>query len=203
VPRAPFFAQIGLFVVPRFFDAALCAQLRQEMAAVPKIPAPIVDAENQVGVREDQRKCERALVSGDTQAQVMARLNAVRPALGQHYGVTLSGCQPLSFLVYHEGYYFGQHIDNAYRDDALQAARERQVSVSVFLNGVGSAEEADTYDGGALTFYGRFADRTRSTPFGFPLTGEEGLLIGFRSDMYHAVQPITRGVRYSVVAWFT
>jgi predicted 2-oxoglutarate/Fe(II)-dependent dioxygenase YbiX len=203
VPRAPFFAQLGLFMVPKFFDAELCASLRREMTAAPKNPALFVDDENRVGVRDDQRKCDLALVSAATQDRVMARLNEVRPSLEAHFGLTLTGCQPLSFLVYYEGYYFGQHVDNSYREDALPVPRARQVSVSVFLNGEGSADQPDTYGGGALTFHGIFDAATRSAPFGFPLTGEEGLLVGFRSDTYHAVQPVTRGVRYSVVAWFT
>jgi predicted 2-oxoglutarate/Fe(II)-dependent dioxygenase YbiX len=203
VPRAPFFAQIGLFVVPKFFDAALCASLRREMAASPTSPAPVADDHNEIGVREDQRKCELALVSAETQEQILARVMTVRPGLEQHFGLALTGCQPLSFLIYKEGYYFGCHVDNSYKDDALLFARERLVSISIFLNGEGTPDQPETYDGGGLTFHGLVKDDRRAAPFELPLTGEEGLLIGFRSDMYHAVQPIRRGVRYSVVAWFT
>jgi len=203
VPRAPFFAQIGLFVVPNFFDAALCASLRREMATSPTDPAPVVGDRNEIGVRENERKCDKALVSAETEEQIMARVLSVRPALEEHFGLALTGCQPLSFLIYQEGYYFGRHIDNSDKEDALLVTRERQVSISIFLNGEGMPDQPDTYGGGGLTFHGLVKDDRRAAPFELPLTGEEGLLIGFRSDMHHAVQPIRRGVRYSVVAWFT
>jgi hypothetical protein len=55
------------------------------------------------------------------------------------------------------------------------------VSVVSFLNGEAEAPGGDGYCGGALTFYGLLRD-PRANQLGFPLAGEAGLLIAFRSD---------------------
>ena len=59
----------------------------------------------------------------------------------------------------------------------------------------------DTYSGGSLAFPGAPRSDPNASP-GLTLTGEEGLLIGFRSDWPHEVQAVTRGTRYSIVSWF-
>jgi predicted 2-oxoglutarate/Fe(II)-dependent dioxygenase YbiX len=38
---------------------------------------------------------------------------------------------------------------------------------------------------------------------GIPISGEPGLLIGFRADTVHEVRPVTRGRRYAVLSWLT
>jgi SM-20-related protein len=67
----------------------------------------------------------------------------------------------------------------------------------LFLNGEGGADQPSSYGGGQLTFYGLMGDR-----LGLPLAGRPGLLVAFRSDLVHAVTPVTRGERYTVVSWF-
>jgi PKHD-type hydroxylase len=203
MPRASFFTALGLYVVPRFFDRDLCASLRAEMRACASYPASVRDPYNQNRVDEDQRRTEMALVSPRTQGMVMARLTALEPSLEQHFGVSITGCQPLNFLIYKEGYYFIRHADSSDDPDAQVTVRERVVSISLFLNGEGDVDEPETYSGGSLAFYGAVKNDPHAKRLPFPLTGEEGLLVAFRSDAFHAVQPITRGVRYSVVAWFT
>ena len=203
LPRAGFFAQLGMFVVPGFFDTESCARLRREMRCSQTIPAPIHDKQNQVRVDEDQRKTEKALMSQETQTQVLSRLMSLRPSLESHFRIGLAGCQPLSFLVYKEGYSFGRHTDTSHDPGALALVRERRVSVSVFLNGEGEADDPDSYGGGALTFHGVSRDQSHTDSPGLSLIGEEGLLIAFRSDWPHAVGTINRGVRFSIVTWFT
>ena len=200
MPSAGFFAQLGMFVAPVFLDAASCVRLRREMQSAPTIPAPILDHQNQVRVDEYRRKTEKALVSDETRTQVMSRLIAARPSLARHFSVDLGGCEPLSFLIYREGYSFGRHTDASRDPDA--PTRVRRVSISVFLNSEGEENDPESYGGGSLTFYGAAADRGRIGLPEISLTGEEGLLIGFRSDWPHSIQPITRGVRFSIVTWF-
>lgn len=202
MPRAPFFAQLGQFVQPRFLDPAECESLREEMRAAPTMPASIVDEHHQVAVLEERRRCDDAMVSPETRERMTARVLAVKPALEAHFGVSLSGCQPLSFLVYREGCYFGRHFDNNRDTSTLSMIRDRIVSVSIFLNGPGEAHEADTYAGGAFLLHGLRMGGPTAKEFAFPLDGEEGLLFAFPSDLSHEVLPITRGTRYSIVAWF-
>jgi SM-20-related protein len=79
--------------------------------------------------------------------------------------------------------------------------RERQVSAVIFLNSAAEARGPESYSGGALTFYG-LIDGPCWRGYGFPLVGEQGLLIAFRSDVLHEVTVVTRGERYSIVTWF-
>ena len=55
-----------------------------------------------------------------------------------------------------------------------------------------------SFSGGYLTFYG--LAETANLPV--PIIADPGLLIAFRPDLIHAVTPVTRGLRLSVVSWF-
>lgn len=202
MPRAGFLAQLGWFVAPEFFDATACASMRREMQWSPSDPARILNDENQLSVDADLRRTEVALVSSETRLLVNSRLMAIRSSLENHFGLELVGCEPPSFLVYKQGFYYGRHVDANRSPEAPIKFRERRVSVSIFLNGEGEKDEPDTYSGGSLAFHGSQRDDLHTGQPGLALTGEQGLLIGFRSDWPHEVQPVRRGTRYSIVTWF-
>jgi len=202
MPRAVFFAQLGMFTAPGFIDAAVCSSIRREMQRSPRDPAHILDGENQLVLDVDKRRAEVALVSPETRALVTSRLMTTIPSLEKHFGVELAGCEPPSFLVYKTGSYYGRHVDANHDPEAPVKFRERRVSISIFLNGEGKEDDPDTYSGGSLTFSGTRRDDAQNRHAGIALTGEEGLLIGFHSDWPHEVQPVQRGTRYSIVTWF-
>jgi predicted 2-oxoglutarate/Fe(II)-dependent dioxygenase YbiX len=191
-----------MFVAPGFLDAALCASVRSEMRRSPTDRARVLDDANQLSVDADLRRTDVALVSPETRALVTARLIAARPSLAKHFGLELAECEPPSFLVYKEGFYYGRHVDANPSPAAPLKFRSRRVSISIFLNGEGNESEPDTYSGGSLTFYGSQRDDLQPMRPGIALTGEEGLLLGFQSHWPHEVQPIRRGARYSIVSWF-
>ena len=58
-----------------------------------------------------------------------------------------------------------------------------------------------TIAGGSLTFYG-LMKAPGMEKAGMPLAPEAGLLVAFRSDIMHEVNPVTRGERYTLVSWF-
>jgi predicted 2-oxoglutarate/Fe(II)-dependent dioxygenase YbiX len=130
--------------------------------------------------------------------EIQSRLIAIKHDLGRHFRVSLSRFKRLQFLVYREGYHFRPHIDGSQDPSNPLWSQNRRVSISIFLNREGRQGD---YEGGPLTFYGLIPNLPE-TNLGIPVVGEEGLLIGFPSDMLHAVQPVERGVRYSVVTWF-
>lgn len=202
MPRAGFLSLLGWFVAPGFFDPAACSRMRREMQCSHTDPARIVADKNQLVVDVDKRRTDVALVSPETRALVTSRLMATMPSLEKHFGVELAGCEPPDFLVYKQGFYYGRHIDATHSPEAPIGIRERRVSISIFLNGEGKEDEPDTYNGGSLIFSGTRKDNLQSNYSGIALTGEEGLLIGFHSDWPHEVQPVRRGVRYSIVTWF-
>lgn len=203
MPSARFFGHLGMFVAPGFIDAVECSSLRREMQLSPTTPAGILDGKkNQLTVDEGERRTEAATVSPETRALIAARLMAIRPSLEKRFGVELAGCEPPSFLVYKEGFYFLRHTDASRNPEAPVKFRQRRVTVSIFLNGEGGENQPDTYGGGSIIFHrSPIAELDTKHP-GLALTGEEGLLIGFDSFWPHEVQPISRGTRYSIVTWF-
>ena len=203
MPRANFFAHLGMFVIPGFIDTAICDDIRREMRRSPRDQARILDGENQFVVDVDTRKTEVARVSPETRSLVTRRLMATIPSMEKHFGVKLVGCEAPSFLVYEPGFYYGRHVDANHDPQAPTGFRERRVSISIFLNGEGKEGDADSYSGGSLAFSGARKDDGKANHAVITLTGEQGLLIGFDSDWPHEVQPVQRGTRYSIVTWFS
>lgn len=200
MPAADFFRSLGLFAVKDFFDVAWCERLRLEAFSASKSHATVVKKSLE-RLDEGVRKTKWARVSAPTTATVKARLLAVKPRLERHFNMKLAGCEEPQFLAYKPGDFFRLHHDNADDPDALAYVRERQVSAVIFLNSEAEALGPESYCGGALTFYGLMDDPHWKT-YGFPLVGERGLLIAFRSDVLHEVTVVTRGERYSIVSWF-
>jgi len=201
MPSASFFAQLGWFVVPKFLDADTCIRIREEMARAPVQPASILNDESQLLVDLAERKTDVAMVTQETRELVTFKLKSVLPALSDHFKVGLAGCEPASFLIYRQGAFFRRHSDSNHRMEAPAKFRERKVSVSIFLNSESKLDLETTYSGGALAFSGARRAEGHDKP-GLSLKGEEGVLIGFDSSWLHEVQPVQRGVRYSIVTWF-
>jgi SM-20-related protein len=200
MPAAEFFRSLGLFVVKDFFDGAWCERLRLEAASASKSHATVV-RKSLERLDEGMRKTKWAGVSAPTRSAVKVRLLDVKPRLERHFNVTLGDCEEPQFLAYKAGDFFRLHRDNADDPDAFAYVTERQVSTVIFLNSGAAAQGPQSYGGGALTFYG-LIDDPRWKSCGFPLVGEQGLLIAFRSDVLHEVTVITGGERYSIVTWF-
>ena len=85
----------------------------------------------------------------------------------------------------------GDHL-SAYNNptNAFMHGHVRKLSMSVMLN--------DNFDGGAFEFASYNKEKCVITP----IEAEAGSVIVFPSAMEHRVAPITKGVRYSLVAWF-
>jgi predicted 2-oxoglutarate/Fe(II)-dependent dioxygenase YbiX len=139
------------------------------------------------------RRTSLLRVTADTRSLVDARLERLGPALEGHFGVPLRGWEKVSFLRYGEGDYYQAHRDANPNAEAPEYLQARRVSIVLFLNG-----EGVDYGGGSLTFYGLLED-PRWASYGFPLRGEEGLLVAFRSDVLHGVTPVTHGERLTLV----
>ena len=92
---------------------------------------------------------------------------------------------------YNEGEFYTWHRDGG--SDHLFNSGDwvRKISMTVCLN--------DDYEGGELQMcsYGRTEHTIEAPPQG------KGTIIVFPSFMDHQVTPVTKGVRYSLVTWFT
>lgn len=86
----------------------------------------------------------------------------------------------VQLATYHEGDHYGWHIDGRAGDRT-----RRVLSISVLLT--------DDFQGGRLDF--------RSP--GAPHLKKAGDIVIFNADEWHRVAPVTKGVRESLVVWFT
>lgn len=193
MPAPEFFARLGLFVMPNFFDEALCADLVG--AAQPSCWEPAWIAGTQTGPRLDEevRKTLVAPMARRHWDAVNGRLEELRPALARHFGLPLSGFEEPQLLRYRPGCFFTPHRDDGHTG--------RQVSASIFLNDQTNGSGHGSYSGGSLVFYS-LVGGPRTAHFGFPVVGQRGMVIAFRSDVLHEVEKVTAGERYSVVSWF-
>ena len=199
MPPAVFFRRFGLLVWPGFLDARSCAALRAEMRGAPSEAgrvdrlAPRVD--------ESARRVDKVHVSAETKGRVAARFEELVPRLVAHFGSELSGCEPPQFLRYRPGHFYEPHRDSSRGPIGDATLPDRRVSLTVFLNGPADQPTPERFGGGALTFYG-FLDGPRASGVGLPLVAEEGLLVAFRAETLHSVEPVAHGERYTLVTWF-
>jgi SM-20-related protein len=194
-------AASGLFLVRDFLDAPLCAAVSAEARAAAGHPAPVYIEGADGVVHEDVRKTTSLEVSAATASDVGRRLRELRVEIGGHFKLSLSDCEPPQFLRYGEGDFFVRHQDGDTDQLEFDHLRVRKVSVVIFLNGGGDEPTGETFGGGELLIY-RTNDRAAAGAVVFPIRGEPGLLVAFRSDTVHEVAPVTRGERFTVVSWF-
>jgi SM-20-related protein len=198
MPSPDFFARLGLFVQPHFLDHEFCSQVLAELRSAPKTVSAVVREQVAAGtvstlVDEQSRKTEQVCVSAAIARQVEQRLKTIQPQLSQHFGLQLTGLERSLFYAYQSGSFFGVHRDCNRTAGVPQFIQQRRVSTIIFLNG------CESYAGGALTFYGLIDDWQ---DYGFPLVGEPGMLVAFRSEVLHEVKPVTAGERYTIANWF-
>jgi SM-20-related protein len=194
MPQAGFFSRFGLFVRDGFLHEGLCAELSTEMRAVGGESATVAAAGG-AAVDEEIRRTKYAHVSAGSMELMCRRLEGIRPALEQHFSIELSDLSGPQFLVYTAGDHFQPHTDNS-------VMTRRRVTFVVFLNRQSDEPGPETYGGGTLSVYGLLDQDERAAGVGLPVSAEVGSLVAFRSELLHAVSPVTHGDRCSVVGWF-
>jgi predicted 2-oxoglutarate/Fe(II)-dependent dioxygenase YbiX len=194
VPEAAFFTRFGLFAAEDFLDPSASARVAAEMRERGGRPATVsLSAEH---VDEAYRRTTLADVSDATRTLVEERMRAAMPAIARHFDEQLEEMERAQFLLYREGDHFRRHSDRPPTGQPSDGT-VRRISLVLFLNDEGQADRPGSYGGGQLTFYGLMGE-----DLGLPLTGRSGLLVAFRSELVHAVTPVTHGERCTVVTWF-
>lgn len=183
MPRPPDHAVLSPLVETEpCFTAEECARIIAEGIALP------MQAGEATG-RETAPEARKSTVSffptDQRYAWMVERIAKVVLDLNQKtWNFELARSDRLQFSAYGEGQYYDWHIDLGARGTLAL----RKLSISVQLN------DASEYDGGELEIslgpVNKLASRTR------------GALIIFPSYTRHRVLPVTRGTRYSLVAWF-
>jgi len=170
-------------VLPQVLDAASCARAIKLAQSFPA-------TEGRVGTSDVEKgKIRRSRIwFFDPSAQtefIFAPLRSALKLIIQGYGYDIdgfgTGCQIAHYSSKDQRHY-DWHID-------LGTGRfsRRKISLTVQLS------TADEYEGGDLEFHmsGLDAEKMR----------QQGSLIAFSSFMEHRITPVTRGDRFSLVAW--
>ncbi len=108
-----------------------------------------------------------------------------------NWNFKISACEPMQITRYKKNGHYDFHFDgNGFTrkhkpEDELLHGTARKLSMSIILN--------QDYKGGEFEFL----------EDGSSIKAETGTIIVFPSYMMHRVKPITKGTRYSLVAWFS
>lgn len=184
-----------------FLSGEDCRLLRDEMKSASLKMGKTYGKSGEASLVDNNfRQAYDAIVSDETTSAFRERLAGIKPALEEHFGVTLDRkCQGPDFVTYLPGGFFAPHRD--VNEDASEEIRKRRASLVIFLNSQSTEPAPDGFGGGGLTFYGLMKGPEWEN-CGFTLEPKEGLLIAFRPDVMHQVQPVTFGVRHIVVSAF-
>jgi len=191
----------GVYSLEGFLDRPTCELIKTEMRGREHARARVYDREWNYLENAAHRSTLQVKVCDSTDALVRGKLLDLRAALGLRFGVGLSDCQGPTYLIYKPGDFFEPHKDESQRPGAPEQVRRRLVSTVLFLSDEDEGERPGEYAGGSLGFYGLFKD-PRCAQLGIPVKGRAGLLVAFRSDVFHQVTPVTRGERCTVVSWY-
>lgn len=166
-------------------DAALgasdCARIIEEGLALPRAAGEITAPER---AREARNSTVALFPTDPRYAWLAQRVAAIVGGINARaWQFAIEGMQPLQFSAYEPGQYYDWHMDLG--TEAMLS--RRKLSVSFQLN-----DPAD-YEGGDLELQigGENVVATR----------RRGVATVFPSFLLHRVQPVMRGVRYSLVAW--
>lgn len=115
----------------------------------------------------------------------------------------ISGVEPLQFTVYKgsEKGHYDWHVDMLHKthdipeDEALHG-KVRKISMTINLS------DENSYEGGDFEFQLRKHRTEIDKVTTVPEIKKQGSAILFPSFVYHRVKPVTKGTRYSLVAWY-
>ncbi|WP_299407088.1 2OG-Fe(II) oxygenase [Acaryochloris sp. IP29b_bin.148] len=190
---------------PNFLEAEYCEQLLSTVRTTPGQPALVLPTNEQhiLSPQDDpeHRQTEQLQLPEATTTTINQKLHQLQPTLVNHFNLSLSGMQPLLFYRYTQGSYFRVHCDSSTQPHAPHFLQARQISIIIFLNSPASDPQPGYYSGGSLIFYG-LIDPSRWQSHGFPFPAQAGMLVAFHSNIWHEVQTVLSGERYTLVSWY-
>ena len=192
--------EASLFLLRNFLDPETCAYLCEAAFTSPTTKAPVYMEGSPENVHENVRKTTSFHPPAETVTAIHERLSVQKSALENHFGISLTDCEPPQFLHYQLGDFFIRHQDGNTEQLEFDHLRIRRISVVVFLNDSSEEPKENTFSGGPLNFYNHDSS-TNDLP-AFSLFGETGLMVAFTADTVHEVAPVTRGRRFTIISWF-
>jgi PKHD-type hydroxylase len=170
-------AVAAFLVRPGAFTDDDCEALLRTVQSRATVPGEIVkDA-----ARTTERRSTIRWLDRDRDRAVIRRVRSVLRELNDAwFHFDIDGIEPIQLARYGVGDRYDPHIDLG-----PGATSRRKLSISVQLS------DPQSYGGGDLAFRGVVPPKSRN----------RGTAIVFPSYLEHAVQPVERGERWSLVAW--
>jgi SM-20-related protein len=198
--------KLGVFIRPQVLNRAECERLCAEAAAGRLDRATVgtpSSGDPATQVYEKVRRTKYVRVAPATIAGLEQRMLALRADLDAFFDLRFGGCAGTQLLAYQPGDFFRAHQDTP--DSADQPCppeiRRRKVSTILFLNEQAKNATPEEYGGGSLFFNG-LLDEKGAQGAGIAVVPERGLLVAFRSTVWHHVDEVSAGTRYTLVTWF-
>ncbi|HEV2799637.1 MAG TPA: 2OG-Fe(II) oxygenase [Pyrinomonadaceae bacterium] len=192
-------------LVEGFLDRELCASLIGEARASEYRQSQVFysfNEETEPVIDTAKRDVKEVKVSKETRALIAERLMTFKPSLEAHFDVQLTGHEKPNFLYYTVGGLYVAHTDSSDEPGCPDVVRNRQLSVIIFLNDQADSDDAEGYQGGSLVVYTPDYGLDSQDP-GDRIAGKAGTLVAFRSNVFHEIQPLTSGERFSIITWFS
>lgn len=189
-----------ILIRPNVITKAGLKELKEYIDLSEKIDVGIFDPEktNETGEIEwhvDKKTRNVQTVDGGYLSPKIIELmrNVVKEIINPFYGIEIYQSEIPQILSYDVGGHYVPHIDSESKwitplgESSWRKVVDRDLSIVLFIN--------DEYDGGDFVFPDL---KIRIRP-------EPGMLLCFPSNHHyvHAVEPVTKGKRYSIVCWAT
>ena len=170
--------------VPAAFTDGECDRIVAMGEAIGGAPGPVYGGDGYI-VDRARRDVLTALVPRDEASEwLFVRLDALFGAAAGSFALAVGPLvEPVQILRYD----VGSHFATWHSDAGLDAQDRRRISLSVELS------ERGDYEGGELEVVPDLIGRARTLP--------RGSVQLFPSRALHRVTPVTRGRRWSLVAW--
>lgn len=194
-------SQIGCFVAENVLTAEECRELRAKSLSSKIEAATTVNSENEIKLNEAVRKTKNVEIDYEMQHFLFKKIMSLKPQVEEFFSIELERCQTPQLLIYLNGDYFKVHRDVNEENVSNPVIADRKISTVIFLNEQTPEPQENCFGGGALNLYG-LIDQPAWQDKAFPIKGQTGLLIAFRSTVLHEVTEVTHGERFTVVDWF-
>ena len=150
-----------------------------------------IDAEVGNNLEDDEGKVDHSVrnsqigfFSADTDAWLFHLLWGYMLKANTNAGLNfyIEEQQPPQFTTYEKDFFYNFHEDGTFHQDGM-----RKISITIILS------DPIHYDGGEFVFESG----------GDTISKNQGTVIAFPSFIRHRVDSVTKGIRYSLVNWFT
>ena len=184
------------YVFPRAVKPNVCEQIvqdcKQNILEAALVLSPNKSSRDDPGIRKTSL---HFIKDRDNKVNELA-WNFLREANKLQFNYDLTYFQAIQFAEYKDGGFYGWHQDANGIDPNNEI---RKLSLSLILS------DPNTFEGGELQFY----NGGRPMEDMGKITGKQikkdiaaqGTVVVFDSRDWHRVQPVTKGVRYSIVCW--